>query len=65
MWKYQKEIIEIRNPKGFEIINQMNKIGEDGWEIFSITEKVVEEWKVYGEKHEIVQYTLYMKKIEE
>jgi hypothetical protein len=43
----------------------MNKFGQDGWEIFSIKEKVVEEWKTYGEQHKTVEYTMYMKKLVE
>jgi len=65
MWEYQKQIIEIKDPSDYEIVSEMDKFGQDGWEIFSITEKVVEEWKTYGEPHKTVEYTMYMKKLAE
>lgn len=40
----------------------MDKFGQQGWEFFSIIEKVVEEWESYCEPHKIVEYTMYMKK---
>ena len=65
MWEYQKQIIEIKDPSDYEIVSEMDKFGQEGWEIFSITEKVVEEWKTYGEPHKTVEYTMYMKKLAE
>ena len=65
MWEYQKQIIEIKDPRDYEIVSEMDKFGQEGWEIFSITEKVVEEWKIYGELHKIVEYIMYMKKLAE
>lgn len=66
MWEYQKQIIEIKDPSDYEIVSEMDKFGQDSWEIFSIIEKVVEEWKTYyGEQHKIVEYTMYMKKLAE
>ena len=65
MWEYKKQIIVIKDPSDYEIEYEMNKFGQEGWEIFSITEKVVEEWKIYGEPHKTVEYTMYMKKLAE
>lgn len=65
MWEYKKQIIEIKDPSDYEIVSEMDKFGQDGWGIFSITEKVVEEYETYGEPHKTVKYTMYMKKLAE
>ena len=65
MWEYQKQIIGLKDPSDYEIVSEMDKFGQEGWEIFSITEKVVEEWKIFGETHKTVEYTMYMKKLAE
>lgn len=63
MWEYKKEIIKITDPDKYSILSEMNIFGDDNWEIFSITESVVERWSMYGEPHEEVEYVLYMKKL--
>ena len=62
MFEYQKQIMEIKNPNEYEIVSEMDKFGQEGWDIFSITEKNVQEWKTYGEDNRIVEYTMYMKR---
>ena len=59
MWIYKKTIIRISDIEEDDIITEMNKLGAEGWEIFSITEKV--EVRKYCQ---VTYYTLYMKKIE-
>jgi len=39
----------------------MDKFGSDGWEVFSLTEKV-EQYTIYGDLVVTIYYTLYMKK---
>ena len=34
MWEYQKQIIEIKDPSDYEIVTDMDKFGQYGWEIF-------------------------------
>ncbi len=65
MWEYNKDVIIIEKPLGYEILNTMDDLGGVGWEIFSITERVVREYTIYGEQHKDVEYTLYMKKLKE
>lgn len=62
MFEYQKQIIEIKDPNDYEIVPEMDKFGQEGWDIFQITEKVVEKWKTYGEDHQRIEYTMYMKR---
>ncbi len=62
MWIYQKQIKEFKDPSGDTIISEMNDFGQEGWEIFSISERIIEQWMTYGYPHKIVEYTLYMKK---
>jgi len=62
MWKYKKETITIEDPTDDLIIIELNKFGEDDWEVFSILGNIIYEWEVYSEKHYIVEYTIYMKK---
>lgn len=62
-FEYKKEIIVIQDPKDCEIIDSMNDIyGEDGWEIFSVNEKIIEECSIFGEPHKNVEYNMYMKR---
>ncbi len=63
MWEYKKRIISIEDPSDYEIVSEMNKLGQDRWEIFSMTEKVIESWERFGESHKIVEYEMYMKRL--
>lgn len=61
MWEYRKEVIESKDIEPKDIIKEMDKFGLDGWEIFSLTEKVVQ-YTCYGDLVTTIYYTLYMKK---
>jgi len=61
MWKYKKEVIESKDIEPKDLVKEMDKLGSEGWEVFSLTEKV-EQYQKYGDLVTIVYYTLYMKK---
>ncbi len=63
MWRYLKAVVRIEEPvrDGFEdIIYRMQEY--TNWEVFSVNQRVISEWEVYGEKRKDVEYTLYMKR---
>lgn len=62
MFKYEKEIVELKDPQPFDILVFMKNFGLEGWDIFSITEKTIEKWESYGQPHKLVEFTLYMKR---
>ena len=61
MWEYMKIEIEILDVEPKDIIEEMDKLGADGWEVFSLTE-----WDTqidrYGDIERTTYYKLYMKK---
>ncbi|MDA3906428.1 MAG: hypothetical protein PF484_10160 [Bacteroidales bacterium] len=63
MWEYEIIIRHFEDPNDYELTKEMDKFGAERWEIFSIKERVVENWNTYGEPHNIVEYKLYMKRI--
>jgi hypothetical protein len=40
----------------------MDKFGSDGWEVFSLTERI-DQYQRYGDLVTTIYYTLYMKKL--
>jgi hypothetical protein len=62
MWQYQIETIGIKNPTNESLSSSMNLFGEEGWEIFSLTQRIVEQWNNYGVETKIIEFTLYMKR---
>jgi hypothetical protein len=63
MWEYEIRIIYLEDPNDYEIAMEMDKFGAERWEIFSVNERIVEQWNTYGEPHNRVEYKLYMKRI--
>lgn len=61
MWEYRKEIVESKDVEPKDIVLEMDRMGEDGWEVFSLTEST-EVRERYGDKEKTTYYTLYMKK---
>ena len=61
MWEYMKIEIESLDVEPKDIIEEMDKLGADGWEVFSLTE-----WDTqidrYGDIERTTYYKLYMKK---
>ena len=62
MWEYKKEIIESKDIDPKDIIKEMDKFGSDGWEVFSLTERI-DQYQRYGDLVTTIYYTLYMKKL--
>jgi len=61
MWEYMKVEIESLDIEPKDIVEEMDKLGADGWEVFSLTE-----WETkrdrYGDIERTTHYKLYMKK---
>jgi hypothetical protein len=62
VWEYKKEIIESKDIDPKDIIKEMDKFGSDGWEVFSLTERI-DQYQRYGDLVTTIYYTLYMKKL--
>jgi len=62
VWEYKKEIIESKDIEPKDIIKEMDKFGSDGWEVFSLTERI-DQYQRYGDLVTTIYYTLYMKKL--
>jgi len=62
MFEYDVKFVIIKDPDDSDIITDMNRLGKLGWDVFSVTERVVENWTVYGKDHCRVEYKMYMKK---
>ena len=40
MWEYRKEVIESKDIEPKDIVKEMDIFGSEGWEVFSLTEKI-------------------------